>query len=104
MFINHTRSIQRRVNVRRKNGLLRAQQPLAVGAKVKNGTTCTSGIPKKTTALSMQHQHFMVVIDLLRRPIRRQLCLQHCMGRARAHRRRNQGQPLGHAMMVAVNR
>lgn len=104
MFINHTRSIQRRVNVRRKNGLSRAQQPSAVGAKVKNGTTCTSGIPKKTTALPMQHQHFMIVIDLLRRPIRRQLRLQHRMGRARAHICRNQGQPLGHAMVMAIDR
>jgi hypothetical protein len=54
--------------------------------------------------LAVQHQHFMVIIDLLRTPIGGQLSFQQGMGRTNRYVGPDQPQALRHAMVMAIDR
>jgi hypothetical protein len=54
--------------------------------------------------LAVQHQHFMVIIDLLRTPISRQLSFQQSVGRTNRDVGPDQPQALRHTMVMAVDR
>lgn len=56
-------------NVKRRLGIAAAQARLTERAKIEDNTAMARRVVKGADFLTMQHQHFVVVINLLRVPI-----------------------------------
>jgi hypothetical protein len=54
-------------------------------------------------ALAVQHHHFVMVVDLLRIPVRRKLRLEKRVGGSDGDRRRDEGQAQRHPVVVTVD-
>lgn len=58
----------------------------------------------EAAALAVQHEHLVIVVDVLGIPTGRQLRREHAVGRPDGKARRYQASPDRDAMMMAVHR